>query len=187
MIHTLRAQSEHHSLNHRYKSKTSPFSPALSVRTSTCSAAAFTGFGDDDAGFYQTYSKAFQEVWERERDWGEAGATPGTESWGNGDPPEIGRSTDGYETAEAFYTRWSGFVSGLSFGWVDEYNVNEVSIAFRLLIFIRQLILQSRIAFIYFFVVRSIFGIAHGCSPTEPCSTGSDLQTTGIGDAVELP
>lgn len=95
---------------------------------SPCSAAAFSGFGDDDAGFYQTYSRAFQEVWERERDWGEPAAAPGEESWGNGDPPEIGRSTDGYETAEAFYNRWICFVSGMSFGWVDEYNVNEVSI-----------------------------------------------------------
>lgn len=39
----------------------------------------------------------------------------------------MGGSKDTFETADAFYGSWSSFVSGLSFGWVDEYNVNEVS------------------------------------------------------------
>lgn len=38
----------------------------------------------------------------------------------------MGGANDGFETAEKFYSSWSAFVSGLSFGWVDEYNVNEV-------------------------------------------------------------
>lgn len=38
----------------------------------------------------------------------------------------MGLGRDPYEVAEAFYSSWSGFVSELSFGWVDEYNVNEV-------------------------------------------------------------
>ena len=90
----------------------------------TASAAAFTGFGDDEAGFYKTYAKAFREVWESERDWGEASSAEG--GWGRGDAPEMGRSTDAYEVAEAFYSSWSEFVSRLSFGWVDDYNINEV-------------------------------------------------------------
>ncbi len=74
-------------------------------------------------------------MWESERDWGEApssssggngsGSSKGG-GWGHGDPPSMGESKDGYETADAFYSSWAGFVSGLSFGWVDEYNVNEV-------------------------------------------------------------
>ncbi|CAM9198886.1 unnamed protein product, partial [Ectocarpus sp. 8 AP-2014] len=87
------------------------------------SAAAFSGFGDDESGFYQTYTRAFREVWDAERDWGEA-SSDGS-GWGQGSLPEMGGSKDSYETAEEFYGTWSGFVSGLSFGWVDEYNVNE--------------------------------------------------------------
>lgn len=85
----------------------------------------FSGFGDDESGFYETYGRAFREVWDSERDWGEVSSDE--KRWGQGDAPEMGRSTDGYETAEAFYSGWSGFVSSLSFGWVDEYNLNEVS------------------------------------------------------------
>ncbi|CAN0285382.1 unnamed protein product [Ectocarpus sp. 6 AP-2014] len=87
------------------------------------SAATFSGFGDDESGFYQTYTRAFREVWDAERDWGEA-SSDGI-GWGQGSSPEMGGSKDSYETAEEFYGTWSGFVSGLSFGWVDEYNVNE--------------------------------------------------------------
>lgn len=101
-------------------------SALLAVRvTSACSAAAFSGFGDDESGFYQTYTRAFREVWDAERDWGEA-SSDGS-GWGQGSPPEMGGSKDSYETAEEFYGTWSGFVSELSFGWEDEYNVNEVS------------------------------------------------------------
>lgn len=88
------------------------------------SASAFSGFGDDESGFYQTYTRAFQGVWEAERDWGQV-SSDGS-GWGQGDAPELGWGSDSYETADAFYSSWSGFVSGLSFGWVDEYNVNEV-------------------------------------------------------------
>lgn len=96
------------------------------------SATAFSGFGDDESGFYKTYERAFREVWDSERDWGEVssqngkGAGGGTAVWGQGEPPSMGGSKDRYETADLFYGSWSGFVSGLSFGWADEYNVNEV-------------------------------------------------------------
>lgn len=102
------------------------------IPTRTYSGAAFDGFGDDESGFYETYSRAFGKVWEAERDWGEVSSDAGSTShnnngrWGQGDAPEMGGSTASYETAEAFYFGWSGFVSRLSFGWVDEYNVNEV-------------------------------------------------------------
>lgn len=93
-----------------------------------CSAAAFAGFGDDESGFYQTYSNAFREVWDSESEWGEVSSDARNTNvrWGQGDAPEMGGSTSTYEVAEEFYSSWSAFVSGLSFGWVDEYNVNEV-------------------------------------------------------------
>lgn len=97
------------------------------------SGTAFSGFGDDEDGFYKTYSRAFMEVWDAEKEWadlasdsGGAGAA-GENAWGRGNPPDMGGSQDPFETADAFYSRWSGFVSGLSFGWVDDYNLNEVS------------------------------------------------------------
>lgn len=46
--------------------------------------------------------------------------------WGKGEAPEMGRGNDPHDVPDAFYSSWSGFLSGLSFGWVDEYNVNEV-------------------------------------------------------------
>ncbi|CAM9177998.1 unnamed protein product, partial [Hapterophycus canaliculatus] len=96
------------------------------------SATAFSGFGDDEAGFYQTYSRAFRQVWDSERDWGEVSSSSSSSMrgglrWGQGEPPSMGGSRDPFETADAFYGAWSSFVSRLSFGWVDEYNVNEVS------------------------------------------------------------
>lgn len=99
------------------------------------SATAFSGFGDDESGFYQTFERAFREVWDSERDWGEvsSGNSKGAGSgivWGKGEPPSMGGSKDSYETADRFYGSWSSFVSVLSFGWVDEYNVNEVSVLF---------------------------------------------------------
>lgn len=109
------------------------------------SASAFDGFGDDESGFYQTYSRAFQQVWEAEQDWSDLDSSPdatgekasggrsggGRITWGKGEAPRMGRGNDAYEVAEAFYSSWSAFASGLSFGWVDEYNVNEVSNATR--------------------------------------------------------
>lgn len=102
---------------------------SLASRASKNSATAFSGFGDDEAGFYQTYERAFREVWDSERDWGEVSSSDNRDGtvWGQGEAPPMGRSKDSYETADSFYGSWSGFVSGLSFGWVDEYNVNEVS------------------------------------------------------------
>lgn len=93
------------------------------------SASAFSGFGDDESGFYQTYSKAFQEVWEAEKEWGDVDSSADAgrhHVWGKGEAPEMGGSQDSFETANAFYSAWNGFASGLSFGWVDDYNVNEV-------------------------------------------------------------
>lgn len=116
--------------------------PLLCVgRLQQNSASAFDGFGDDESGFYQTYSRAFQQVWEAEQDWGDLDSSPdaagesasggrsagGRITWGKGEAPSMGRGDDPYEVAEAFYSSWSSFASGLSFGWVDEYNVNEVS------------------------------------------------------------
>ncbi|CAN0191536.1 unnamed protein product [Scytosiphon promiscuus] len=95
------------------------------------SGTAFSGFEDDEGGFYQTYSRAFQQVWESEREWGEVSSSASSSSgggrlrWGQGEPPSMGGSKDTFETADAFYGSWSTFVSGLSFGWVDEYNINE--------------------------------------------------------------
>lgn len=63
-------------------------------------------------------------MWDSERDFGEVSVDE--QGWGQGDAPEMGGCDGSYEIAEAFYSRWRGFVSGLSFGWVDEYNVNEV-------------------------------------------------------------
>lgn len=98
----------------------------------TCgnSATAFSGFGDDESGFYQTYSRAFQEVWDAEREWSDSDVHDGGGEhwWGRGDAPDLGGSRDSFEMADVFYSKWSGFVSGLSFGWEDEYNLNEVSL-----------------------------------------------------------
>lgn len=98
------------------------------MHTSEHSATAFSGFGDDESGFYQTYERAFREVWDSERDWGEVSSSDNRNGtvWGQGEAPSMGGSNGSYEMADDFYGSWSGFVSGLSFGWVDEYNVNEV-------------------------------------------------------------
>lgn len=100
------------------------------------SASAFTDFGDGESGFYQTYRRAFQEVWEAEKEWGDFESVSGSDiangggggggGCGKGEAPKMGLSGDSYEVADAFYASWSTFVSRLSFGWVDEHNVNEV-------------------------------------------------------------
>jgi len=80
--------------------------------------SSFSGYGDDETGFYAVYRNAFEEIDAAEL------KNPNLES----EPipsPGFGMSTSSDKDVLSFYAVWSGFVSRLSFGWADQYNPNE--------------------------------------------------------------
>ncbi|CAM9196423.1 unnamed protein product [Discosporangium mesarthrocarpum] len=80
------------------------------------SSTAFSGFGDDESGFYRTYERVFQEIWVNEAD---------VRSKGEPQPPHMGNHDSPYAQAADMYSFWESFVTKLTFGWVDEYNLSE--------------------------------------------------------------
>lgn len=77
------------------------------------SPSAYTGFGDDEKGFYAVYANAFTTILNTES------AERAQEA------PPFGTSKSLHASVAAFYNYWLHFHTSLDFAWEDEYNLTE--------------------------------------------------------------
>ena len=89
------------------------------------STNCFKGFGDDDAGFYKTYGRVFNDILEEEEE-----ARQMNDELDENLPPytdahEFGSTQSSDEDVVNFYTYWSNFVSAKSFAWADEHKASK--------------------------------------------------------------
>jgi len=80
--------------------------------TTTC----YTGYEDDDAGFYAVYRNVFQELMREELPY---------EDEDDATPPGFGTSQSDYEDVHAFYSFWSSFCTKKTFDHLMKYDVLE--------------------------------------------------------------
>jgi DnaJ family protein A protein 5 len=86
-------------------------------------ASCYRGYGDQDGGFYQTYSHVFQEIINGEKKgWLHEGNIDETLFPLNEVPVDFGNSTSSYSAVSLFYGAWEQFSSCLSFSWSDPYD-----------------------------------------------------------------
>ena len=83
--------------------------------TSSC----YSGFGDDDEGFYAVYREVFNTL-----------AAEDAEFMGGSDEEEdiplFGKSDDDYETVVCpFYAHWSVYTTKKSYSWLDKYDTRQ--------------------------------------------------------------
>eukprot|EP00048_Salpingoeca_helianthica_P008258 m.120575 g.120575 ORF g.120575 m.120575 type:complete len:661 (-) comp14559_c0_seq1:895-2877(-) len=84
------------------------------------SPSAYTGFGDDEEGFYRVYAKLFQEISEDEIKNGEHEEHEASEA------PTFGTSASSYEqVVRPFYAYWENFVSTRGFHAQDKWDLRE--------------------------------------------------------------
>jgi len=80
------------------------------------SSSCYTGYGDDEGGFYQVFSKVFDEIHDLEMQ----------EDPDEGRAPSMGvSSTNWTDGPGQFYSFYESFSSRRSFSWCDKYNPNE--------------------------------------------------------------
>jgi len=81
------------------------------------SRSCFTGFGDDEEGFFRVFETVFRTLAEEELRFGT----------GNSDLPVFGNSKSDYNSqVRQFYNFWGGFVSTKNFSWKDMYKATEL-------------------------------------------------------------
>lgn len=83
-------------------------------------AACYSGYGDDDAGFYAIYSHVFDQL-----------ATEDIEFMDSPDEyetiPKFGTSTSDYDTIVGpFYAFWQSYCTRKSYAWLCPHNVSEI-------------------------------------------------------------
>ncbi|KAL3841985.1 hypothetical protein ACJMK2_020061 [Sinanodonta woodiana] len=83
--------------------------------TSSC----YSGYGDDENGFYTVYRKVFHTIAEQDYTF--------MDDRDSGDElPDFGNSTDSYEEiVKPFYDFWETYCTAKSYVWVDKYDIQE--------------------------------------------------------------
>ena len=83
--------------------------------TSSC----YSGFGDDDKGFYAVYGEVFNTLAAEDAEF-----MSGSDE--EEDIPLFGKSDDDYETVVGpFYAHWSVYTTTRSYSWLDKYNKRQ--------------------------------------------------------------
>ncbi|XP_072019279.1 dnaJ homolog subfamily C member 21-like [Amphiura filiformis] len=84
------------------------------------STSVYSGYGDDDEGFYAVYSDVFHKIAEEDRQFMDIKDS-------DDDPfPELGNSTSSYEeVVHEFYAFWYGYSTARTFVWVEKYDTRE--------------------------------------------------------------
>ena len=83
--------------------------------TSSC----YSGFGDDDKGFYTVYREVFNTLAAEDAEF-----MSGSDE--EEDIPLFGKSDDDYETVVGpFYAHWSVYTTTRSYSWLDKYNKRQ--------------------------------------------------------------
>eukprot|EP01118_Nematostelium_gracile_P000083 TRINITY_DN10072_c0_g1_i1.p1 TRINITY_DN10072_c0_g1~~TRINITY_DN10072_c0_g1_i1.p1 ORF type:complete len:507 (+),score=169.07 TRINITY_DN10072_c0_g1_i1:53-1573(+) len=82
------------------------------------STSCFSGFGDDEEGFYSVYRDVFEQLDAEEEEVED-------EDEYHDQAPSFGNSKTPYSEVKKFYTFWSDFVSKRSFSYCDVYKTTE--------------------------------------------------------------
>ncbi|CAB3404076.1 unnamed protein product [Caenorhabditis bovis] len=83
------------------------------------SMSCYSGYGDDEKGFYAVYRKVFKILSEEDYD----NMDKDDEAY-----PQFGDSTSDYdEIVGKFYGFWSSFCTCRSFAWLDKYDIRQAS------------------------------------------------------------
>mmetsp|Transcript_13722 Transcript_13722/g.20908 ORF Transcript_13722/g.20908 Transcript_13722/m.20908 type:complete len:417 (-) Transcript_13722:5-1255(-) len=87
-------------------------------------AGCYSGYEDDEDGFFSVYQNVFSKIYEGEMD--------GWTSEGNIDnmpfsdiPTDFGSKTTEWNQVGDFYTAWESFTSCLAFAWADKYDTKD--------------------------------------------------------------
>jgi len=84
--------------------------------TSSC----YSGFGDDEKGFYFVYREVFNSLAAEDAEFIDADEDDEEEF------PSFGKSDDEYETVVGpFYAFWSSYSTARSFSWLDKYDTRQ--------------------------------------------------------------
>ncbi|KAJ0408111.1 hypothetical protein P43SY_002081 [Pythium insidiosum] len=83
------------------------------------SAAVYSGFGDDEKGFFSVYGALFEKIDALDRE------TVATSSYVPAAAPSLGRRDTAIADVLAFYQHWKSYVSQRTFAWVDEYKTTD--------------------------------------------------------------
>lgn len=79
--------------------------------------SCFSGFDDDEYGFFAVYEAVFHSLVEQESE--KAGSRKTSKY------PKFGMSSSSNEDVLYFYAQWENYVSEMTFAWADKYNVLE--------------------------------------------------------------
>ena len=83
--------------------------------TSSC----YSGFGDDEKGFYAVYSEVFNTLAAEDAEF-----MNGSDE--EEDIPLFGKAADDYETVVGpFYAHWSVYTTTRSYSWLDKYDTRQ--------------------------------------------------------------
>lgn len=83
-------------------------------------ASCYSGFGDDDKGFYTIFRNVFEQLATEEIEH--------LESENDYEAiPRFGDSTSDYESVvQPFYAYWQSFCTAKSYAWLSEHNITEI-------------------------------------------------------------
>ncbi|XP_077354336.1 dnaJ homolog subfamily C member 21 isoform X2 [Festucalex cinctus] len=86
--------------------------------TVTC----YSGYGDDDKGFYAVYRNLFESIFKEEMEQGKV------EDDDDEEFPPFGDSNSDYDTVvHIFYGYWQSFCTRKNFAWKEEYDTRQAS------------------------------------------------------------
>jgi len=83
------------------------------------SSSCYSGFGDDEDGFYGVYNEVFKTLAKEDFDFID-------DEESDFEIPEFGKSVDEYEdVCAAFYNYWSGYSTPRTYSWLDKYDTRQ--------------------------------------------------------------
>eukprot|EP00092_Neocalanus_flemingeri_P008436 GFUD01009092.1.p1 GENE.GFUD01009092.1~~GFUD01009092.1.p1 ORF type:complete len:613 (-),score=220.70 GFUD01009092.1:9-1847(-) len=83
------------------------------------STSCYSGFGDDDSGFYGVYSEVFNTLAKEDLDFID-------DEDSDFEIPGFGKSRDEYESVVGpFYAYWTSYNTPRSFSWLDKYDTRQ--------------------------------------------------------------
>lgn len=81
--------------------------------------SSFTGYGDDENGFYTVYRTVFEKIAKEDIEFME-----GKEEFC--EIPSFGNSQTDYEKVATFYAYWSNYMTKKSYVWLDPYDIRDI-------------------------------------------------------------
>jgi len=83
------------------------------------SSSCYSGFGDDEGGFYGVYDEVFNTLAKEDMDFID-------DEDSDFEIPSFGKAADDYETVVGpFYAYWTSYSTPRSFSWLDKYDTRQ--------------------------------------------------------------